>query len=182
MNMRMIAMTAVLAGASLCGCAYGNARLADLQDVVSASAFVGPGAVVDLQCTSWIRVGGGTIAGGHRYGVGFGKAYSSEDVRLARGGIAPIFFYDELSERRSKRRFGKAYVLAWGIPLDGDTGDIISPLAALRPKRDASFWDVGFCLHLGYAGVSFHFKLDEFLDLLLGLGTLDIRGDDGKKR
>jgi len=172
MRRQIIALTLLAAAVTLSGCRYMGNRAADLADIITAEATIGPGIEAHLQATTILGTSLGTSkqSGPMMHGRFVGMGSRESGGILISGGtdveddlMRPVYG-DEEYKPRSRSWF---LFLRWPF---------MRPL--IRRREWPQTLDVELGGSLLIVGAHVGLSPIEAVDFLLGFTTLDICGDD----
>ena len=172
MRRQIVALTLLAAAVMLSGCSYLGNRAADLADIITAEATIGPGIEAHLQATTFLGTSLGTSKqwGPMMHGRFVGMGSRESGGILISGGtdveddlMKPVYG-DKEYKPRSRSWF---LLLRWPF---------MRPL--IRRREWPQTLDVELGGSLLIVGAHVGLSPIEALDFLLGFTTLDICGDD----
>jgi hypothetical protein len=183
--MKVYIQIAFLAMCLSTGCAYFENRVRDLGDIVSADITVGLGMQAYTRAT-WLVGAGFGFGEFDRYGYRFGRFVHDKyaehhmvDQDLTVCGVAPLIMF-----------LDPWIFTIVGLPVvprifadSNDYENVFSPSITNNDSIETAngYMDISAALHIIYFGIEFRFKLNEFIDFIVGFTTIDLRGDDGGK-
>ena len=167
----MVAFAVPLLSGCRSSSSYLGNRWSDLVDTFDMDVGAGIGAQLHFGLSHTIQAGFGSYET-ERIGWRRGEAGVFRETR-AEVGVGPVYLLE------IDRRSGDEAILEHHWPRFGEPGYVELPFQWFSAtEADREVLDFGAGIHLFVAGLRFHIRTLEIADLVAGLFTIDLKGDD----